>query len=79
MTLNEPFICICYQGPHASAQVFQLIIPRAKLGPSVEHKYAAVFPMNAVSKQLNLFMDVLRVDNALLQAFAQIQLFPLQS
>lgn len=47
-------------------QVFQLIIPRAKPGPSVEHKYAAVFPMNAASKQLNLFMDVLRVDNALL-------------
>lgn len=69
MTLNEPFICICYQGPHFKSrmfqQVFKLIIPRAKLGPSVGHKHAAIFPMNTVSKQLIYSWMFFRVDNLL--------------
>lgn len=46
-------------------QVFKLIIPRAKLGPSVGHKHAAVFPMNAVSKQLIYSWMFFRVANLL--------------
>lgn len=46
--------------PRMFQHVFKLVIPRAKLGPSVGHKHPAVFPMNAVSKQLDLFMDVFK-------------------
>lgn len=51
-------IMVLVHKPRMFQQVFWLIISRAKLGPSVGHKHAAVFPMNAVSKQLNMFMDV---------------------